>query len=96
MAYFWIAPLQGFWSLPLDVIGFLFDSVLMAFLILWILQCVRKNKRHSKSLAGLYIVMVYTVIYALGTVNAGTAMRHRDQLLGIMVMAVLADMGEGG
>lgn len=87
--YFWVSPTPGYWTSPLDVIGFLFDSIPMAFCFWKIFENIKKDRRHSKSLAGLYILIPYTILYAWGTVNAGTAMRHRDQLLGIMVMSIL-------
>ena len=89
MIYFWISPTPRFWNSSVDIIGFLFDSVPMFFIFIQIFKNIRREKRYSKSLAGLYILLAYTIIYAWGTANAGTAMRHRDQFLGIMVMSVL-------
>lgn len=89
MLYFWISPTPRFWNSPVDVIGFVFDSVPLFVIFLQIFKNIKQGKRHSKSLAGLYILIVYTIIYAWGTTNAGTAMRHRDQLFGIMAMTVL-------
>lgn len=93
--YFWISPTPRFWNSPIDVIGFLFDSIPMILVFLQIFRNIKRNMRQSKSLAGLYVLGVYTVIYGFGTSNAGTAIRHRDQLWGMMIMAVLAGMNRG-
>lgn len=87
--YYWLSPTPRFWSSPMDIAGFCLDSIPFFFLWIYIFKNVKKDWRRSQAKAGIYILFLYTFIYAWGTGNAGTAMRHRGQLLGIMVMTIV-------
>ncbi len=87
--YFWISPSPMFWKTPGHVISFLMDScVWIAYFVYMIRNvCIRRTNR----MGGVFIPVVFffTVLYGLGTNTGGTAMRHRGQLLGILVMCAV-------
>ncbi len=43
---------------------------------------------------GIVMMISFSLIYAWGTRNAGTAMRHRDMLCGPIVMIVMYALNE--
>lgn len=90
--YFWISPTPRFWNSPLDLVGFFGDSVPWAcFFLLYIKKLKIKGGKTIGSV-GLLLLVLYTFVYAWGTRNAGTAMRHRDALSGAFVL-ILSIMG---
>lgn len=88
MVYFWISPSPRLWNSMLDIVCFLMDVVPWSVLIVWMLYENRRQK-NPQARVGMLFVLLYTFVYGWGTRNAGTAMRHRGQLLGIVVMAIL-------
>lgn len=95
IVYFWMSPTLRFWNSPLDVAGFVLDSIPLLILWMLIIKNIKSAWCRSQAVAGVFILFLYTFIYAWGTRNAGTAMRHRGQLLGIMIMTVVIGMRAG-
>lgn len=84
--YFWISPTPGYWNSVLDVIAFMADSIPCLIIIFLNIKQVIKDKQTGGGMAGMFILAFFTVFYGIGTRNAGTAMRHRDTILGLLVM----------
>ncbi len=96
MMYFWISPSPRFWNSAWDFVGFAVDAVPWLVLLAWMIIGNRKHK-NPQIMMGSLLILLYIFVYGWGTRNAGTAMRHRGQLLGIVVMTVLVGMrGQGG
>ena len=89
MLYLWISPSPRFWNSPIDVVMFMMDVIpWVLFFILFTKACCT-HKLDDKAKVAFIIVLFFSFIYAWGTRNAGTAMRHRDHVIGIMVMCAL-------
>lgn len=87
--YFWISPTPGFWSSPKDIVGFSMDTIpWMIFLYSFYKQIIRQENVRAGWM-GMCLFFFFTLIYAWGTRNAGTAMRHRDVLVGPMIMIMM-------
>ena len=87
MVYFLFSPLPTDWRGMSDIASFLFDSLIYIFLIVSITIGSMKSKMDSKIIISiLVIVVICTFIYAYGTGNAGTAIRHRNKLLPLFLM----------
>ena len=93
MLYFWISPTPRFWTSVMDIAGFFMDTIPWMAVFYWLLKNRKKSNPQSKAI--WFVLLVYTITYGWGTQNAGTAMRHRDLLLGIVVMAVLIALKSG-
>ncbi len=87
--FFWISPTPNFWNTPQDILGFLADSIPWIIFFLFCLKDIICRKLNAKALVGIYVFLAFTFVYGWGTRNAGTAMRHRDMLLGMLVMIKL-------
>lgn len=92
MVYFWISPSPGFWSSWKDLLFFFCDTVPWAVYFLWAARGVMHHRISQKAVSAMAVCFCFTFIYGWGTVNAGTAMRHRDGLTGIFVMAGMAGL----
>ena len=84
IVYYWISPTPRFWTNFFDVFAFFLDAVPWMY-IFWLFE---KNKR---SLGRNYqvfnfTIIIYTFVFGWGTSSAGTAMRHRDMLLGMIIL----------
>ncbi len=90
--YFWASPTPRFWSSPLDILGFMMDTVPWIYLFYKLIQAERHHRLNKGSKVWILIILVFTFLYGWGTWNAGTAMRHRDQIAGLIVMAVYLGM----
>ena len=74
--YFWISPLPMDFRGIVDGAGFIFDSVPLITMIVITIRTYMKQK-NPESLVFIIGIALSTVLYAWGTSNAGTAMRHR-------------------
>ena len=85
--YFYFSPLPMDWRGVSDAVSFLFDSILYVYLLSSISFSVKKSKL-DKNLKIIIIIILFisSFVFALGTVNAGTAMRHRYKLLPILLI----------
>lgn len=88
MFYFMFSPLPTDWRGISDIVAFLIDSIPNAVIIIvTIIQWRRKHGIERMILGtGLFSLFCSMGIFAWGVSNAGTAMRHRDKLIGIMIV----------
>lgn len=88
MIYFLFSPLPTDWRGLSDVISFLFDSLVYLFLFIMVFIGIFKSSL-DKNIKVVILLMLFisTFIYAYGTGNAGTAMRHRYKLLPLLLIA---------
>ena len=83
--YFWLSPVVFDWNSWTDPAVALVDALPLAALI--VLTFLRpKQKGDGKWLAGIAALLCYTLMFAWGTRNAGTAIRHRNLLLALLLM----------
>lgn len=83
--YFWLSPVVPDWNSWMDPAVALVDALPLAALI--VLMFLRpKQKGDGKWLAGMAALLFYTLMFAWGTHNAGTAIRHRNLLLALLLM----------
>jgi len=91
--YFLFSPLPTNWRGMTDIIAFLLDSCVHGMIILCALvakRTLRKNIINYKSndvyrglSVGLLCIVFLALVFCLNTGTAGTAIRHRDVLIGI-------------
>ncbi len=93
--YFFFSPLPWMISNSADLVGFL-DAFLYGVFFLYaavgLLQIRKKDKNTSVAL--LLIMIIFTVAFAWGTSNYGTAIRHRQKIVWLMIS--LASIGISG
>lgn len=84
--YFWISPVPFDWRGIADVITFCIDSC--TYIITWLLLLKNMRKVPNKSLLTALLIGVFlsSVAFGIGTWNAGTAMRHRNKLFGVLMV----------
>lgn len=93
MFYFLVSPLPWEWRGINDVISFVFSALF--FIICYVYALKALNKVNYKNLefikVCLILALISAFIFAWGTSNAGTAMRHRDKfLVNYIVMLALS------
>lgn len=84
--YFWISPVIFDWQSIKDVIGVIADVVPLMYLLFITCKKSTHEYENKQYIAGIVILVLYTLIYAWGVRNAGGAMRHRNMLLGLIIM----------
>ena len=94
MIYFALSPMPMDWRGIGDAAAFCIDSV--PTLILWggILKEYRHGEYKFKVLTGLVACLAVCAIFAWGTSNAGTAMRHRSIIVGVYAMTYCISKGK--
>ena len=89
MFYFMFSPIPLDWRGMNDVIAFLFDSTFYLFFIYKILKCYKLirgiYRRMLKFIGFGFLVTVF--VFSYGTSTAGTAMRHRCKVIGIILVS---------
>ncbi|MGL4732517.1 MAG: hypothetical protein ACRCWN_02405 [Fusobacteriaceae bacterium] len=99
--YFLFSPTPNFWRGLKDIFAFLMNSSIYIFFI----YCIFKDYKKIKSqishrdrilieslMCGFFIA---TFIFAMGTTTAGTAIRHRDKFLPLLILIyVLVESGK--
>lgn len=93
MFYFLFSPLPKDFRGAADLMAFLADSFSIFVLIgctLWNMK--RNRRRRGYAAAGLFVCMMLAGIFAWGTSNAGTAMRHRTKMIGVLAMSYCLSM----
>lgn len=96
MFYFVFSPLPWDFRGVADGMAFLMDSLPICILtgcIIW--NMTKRKGQRGYVAAGLLICIMLVGIFAWGTSNAGTAMRHRTMMVGIWVMTYCLSMGRG-
>ena len=98
MQFIMFAPIKGFYLLyspmpwlirgGLDIPTFLFDTCLWGYATYNILKNFRKIDTKYKML--FLAIFVAGMIYGMGTHNTGTAMRHRNKFMSLMLISYIA------
>lgn len=84
--YFWISPVIFDWNSIKDILGVLTDVIPLVYIIFLIFRKKPFEFVNKQYVAGIIILILYTLVYAWGVRNAGGAMRHRNMLLGLLIM----------
>jgi hypothetical protein len=93
--YFLTAPLPMNWRGGMDIFSFFFDS-LIYFITLWFIW---KNwwafKYRKPLIIGLILTLIgIAFIFGIGVSNAGTAIRHRQKIIPLMLILLAVMMDE--
>ena len=93
--YFLTAPLPMNWRGGMDIFSFFFDS-LIYFITLWFIWKNWWAIRHKKPLiVGLILTLIgVAFIFGIGVSNAGTAIRHRQKIIPLMLIHLAVMMDE--
>lgn len=91
MLYFYISPVPWEWRGIKDIIAFCMDAGFqVAAWTIGIYGWVRKKDKQIL-ISWLLLCLFFTgIIFAWGVSNAGTAMRHRNKLIGIEIVLICA------
>lgn len=90
--YFLYSPTPDMIRGILDIITFLLNSTIFIYLTIYGYYVYTKVKYNlnfleKKIVKGLLISLIFTIIvFSIGTRNAGTAMRHRDKIIPILII----------
>ncbi len=87
--YFWMSPTIRYWSSAGDALMFGMDTVPWILMFCYIVRGIRLGKLDERARVIYILFLLFSFVYAWGTRNAGTAMRHRDHLLGLFVITGL-------
>lgn len=95
MFYFLFSPLPTEARGSLDIAAFLGDGFLLMLVILCLARKMYRNCKMRAYIGMALLGMVFlTDIFAWGVANAGTAMRHRYLVWGIMIMGLCISYSE--
>lgn len=94
--YFWVSPTPKFWNSSLDLIGFFCDSIPWIVLFFFFIKRMRTSGGKIFGKVGFLLIVLYTFVYAWGTRNAGTAMRHRDVLTSALALTMMMEINYEG
>ncbi|MFP3357264.1 hypothetical protein R0K17_07830 [Planococcus sp. SIMBA_143] len=88
MFYFLFSPLPLDWRGVGDIVSFLFDSTVYLFLIGATLYGLFRSEMPVRTKIFILLVIGMTVfIYSYGTQSAGTAMRHRNKIIPLLLLS---------
>lgn len=88
MFFFLFSPLPLDWRGMGDIVSFLFDSSIYLFLTGAIVFGLWKSKMPlSNKIFILLFLALTVVVYSYGTQSAGTAMRHRNKIIPLLLLA---------
>lgn len=94
MIYFLVSPLPMDWRGISDVLAFSIDGILYLYLLINCLSNIGKIEKRSK-LTDIILISLLAVIFVfgIGLNNAGTAMRHRNKILPLIIVlySLIAD-----
>jgi len=91
--YFLFSPM--FWNIRgiLDIGAVILDSVFYIVFILKIFLLIKKLKKKGKKdlllTTLMYSLILVMVVYAMGTIASGTAIRHRYKLLSLIIIIIM-------
>ena len=89
--YFLFSPTPDMFRGVIDIISFLLNSSIYIYLILGSLYYLKNLKRglnpvEKKILKCLFLSAIFTIaVFSIGTRNAGTAIRHRDKIVPLLI-----------
>lgn len=93
--YFLTSPLPWQWRGLNDIIAFLFSAMLYIIAFIYAAKAIKgSNKEKNRSLikALIIICIAGAIVFAWGTSNAGTAMRHRDKFIVNYIVMIAVSM----
>lgn len=87
MFYFLYSPIPFDWRGLMDIIAFVFDSVVYIFLSYKIIRSKVQIKKYRYLLLFIGIsFLTATLVFSLGTIASGTAIRHRAKILTLLLV----------
>ena len=92
MFYFLYSPTPDMFRGLLDIISFILNSSIYLYFTFYGFYLYRKIKKRltlteKKIVKYLFISAIFTVaVFSVGTRNAGTAMRHRDKIVPLLIV----------
>lgn len=87
MFYFLYSPIPFDWRGLMDIIAFVFDSVIYIFLSYKIIRSKVQIKRYRYLLLFIGISFLFaTLVFSFGTIASGTAIRHRAKILTLLLV----------
>ncbi len=91
MFYFLFSPLPLDWRGLGDMVSFLFDSSVYLFLVGATIYGLIKSDMPLRTKIFIVLVLGMTIfIYSYGTQSAGTAMRHRNKIIPLLLLSFAA------
>ncbi len=84
--YFWMSPTPRFWINIKQAMGFFADTAIWIGLVIYICRKVKKKQLEKNALIVFLFIIMFGLTYGIGTSSAGTAMRHRGELLQLFIM----------
>lgn len=82
--YFIFSPVPWNWRNILDICAFLLDS---CFYLYFIVSYIKSKNKNSSSKCLFLCFLTVALVFALGTFNSGTAIRHRYNTLPFIIVA---------
>lgn len=88
LVYFLFSPFPFDWRGSIDIATFILDSLVYIYLIIYILKNIKKvtNNRNLIYII-LFMFFIIAVTFSFGTVAAGTAVRHRNKIFFLLIIA---------
>ena len=92
MFYFYVSPLPMQWRGLSDAVAFVISSVpyLLSMVLSLVTVFIKKKDPYRTLMWGSFLLL--SGICAWGVFNAGTAMRHRDKIIGIAILLLLCSI----
>ena len=93
--YFLTAPLPMNWRGGMDIFSFFFDSLLY-FITIWVIwQNWKYFKLQKPLIIGLIVTLIgVAFIFGIGVSNAGTAIRHRQKIIPLILVLLAVILHE--
>lgn len=93
MLFFLISPFPTDWRGLEDILAFILDSMLYVYMISYAVKNFRWTDKKPIFLGLTFSLLAFVLIFAIGVSNAGTAMRHRNKILALLLVyyAMLSD-----
>ena len=95
LLYYLFSPLPMNWRGLSDVLAFLLDSSIHLLYFYFILLYMRKNRiKKERGITNRILISIFWCVilsgfvFAISTYTAGTAIRHRDALLGLELVSI--------
>lgn len=88
MIYFLFSPMPWDWRGLNDIVSFLCSSLVYGYLIFAAVKSLKNKNNKNRNIVIFCLVLIFfaTVIFGWGVSNAGTAIRHRDKLICIVMV----------
>ena len=90
MFYLLFSPLPTGWRSLTDVFVFFADSLIFLTLVILMFRRPLRGRDFRLKRILIYMTLLMTLLFAWGTSNSGTAVRHRAKFLPVMLLAAFA------